>query len=51
MQVQHAQLHSLSLQQHQKELLSIEEEIYTKFVQSGLLKNPPLPMMQKMFEP
>ncbi len=51
MQVQHAQMHSLSLQQHQKELLSIEAEIYTKFVQSGLLKSLPLPMMQKMFEP
>lgn len=50
MQEQHPQLQALSLREHQKELLLIEEETYTKFVQSGLLKNSPLPTMQKAFE-
>lgn len=50
MQEQHAQLQAFSLQQHQKELLSIEAGIYAKFVQSGLLKTSPLPMMQKAFD-
>jgi CPA1 family monovalent cation:H+ antiporter len=51
MQEQHPQLQAFSLQQHQKELLAIEAGIYTKFVQSGLLKTSPLLMMQKAFEP
>ena len=51
MQDQHSYLQSFCLQQHQKELLAIEEEIYKKFVQSGLLKSSPLPIMQKKFEP
>lgn len=50
MQEQHPQLQAFSIQQHQKELLAIEASIYTKFVQSGLLKTSPLPMMQKAFE-
>ncbi len=51
MQDQHSHLRSFNLQQHQKKLLSIEEAIYKKFVQSGLLKNSPLTVMQKTFEP
>ena len=50
MQEQHQQLQAFSLQQHQKELLAIEASIYTKFVQSGLLKSAPLPIMQKAFD-
>ena len=50
MQAQHPQLQAFSLQQHQKALLAIEASIYTKFVQSGLLKSSPLPIMQKAFD-
>ena len=50
MQEQHPKLQAFSLQQHQEELLSIESKIYTKFVQAGLLKNSPPPIMQKLFE-
>jgi CPA1 family monovalent cation:H+ antiporter len=47
LQAQHSQLQAKSLQQHQEKLLAIECEIYTKFVQSGLLKQPLTPVMQK----
>jgi hypothetical protein len=50
MQDQHPPLQAFSLQQHQKELLAIEANIYTKFVQAGLLKSAPLPIMQKAFD-
>ncbi len=47
---QHPSLQAFTLQQHQEKLLAIEEEIYIKFVQSGLLKNSLPPMMQKAFD-
>ena len=50
MQDQHTQLQAFSIQQHQEKLLLLESEIYTKFVQAGLLKNSPPPIMQKIFE-
>ena len=46
---QHQQLQAFSLQQHQEEILSIESRIYTKFVQSGLLKKSLSPFMHKAF--
>jgi CPA1 family monovalent cation:H+ antiporter len=49
MQEQHPQLQAFSSQQHQETLLAIEAEIYTKFVQSGLLKQPLAPVMHKAF--
>ncbi len=50
LQTQHPQLHAFSLQQHQEKLLAVESEIYTKFVQSGLLKAPLVPVMPKAFD-
>jgi len=47
---EHPQLQAFSLQQHQKKLLAIESEVYTKFVRSGLLKQAPVPVMPKVFE-
>jgi CPA1 family monovalent cation:H+ antiporter len=47
---QHPCLEAFSLQQHQEKLLAIEEDMYTKFVQSGLLKNSLPPIMQKAFD-
>lgn len=49
MQEQHPQLQAFSLQQHQEKLLSVESEIYTKFVQAGLLKRFLSPVMHKAF--
>ena len=46
----HSCLKAFSLEQHQEELLEIEVNTYTKFVQAGLLKHPPSPIMQKAFE-
>ena len=50
MQDHHPPLQAFSLQQHQKELLAIEASIYTRFVQAGLLKSSPPPIMQKAFD-
>lgn len=47
---QHPTLQAFTLQQHQQELLAIESATYTKFVQSGLLKTPLSPIMNKAFE-
>jgi monovalent cation:H+ antiporter, CPA1 family len=47
----HSCLQAYSLEQHQEELLAIEVNTYTKFVQAGLLKHPPSSMIQKAFEP
>ncbi|WP_254722052.1 hypothetical protein [Kovacikia minuta] len=49
-QEQHPCLQAFSMQQHQEQVLAIETDIYTKFVQSGLLKNSLTPMMQKAFD-
>jgi len=50
MQEQYPSIQVFNLQQHQEKLLLIESEIYSKFVQSGLLKNSPSPIMQKAFD-
>lgn len=50
MQEQYPKLQAFSKQQHQEKLLSIEANIYTKFVQSGLLKNSLTPLMHKAFD-
>ena len=50
MQNQHLQLQAFSITQHQEKLLLLESEIYTKFVQAGLLKNSLTPIMHKAFE-
>lgn len=50
MQNQHPQLQAFSLQQHQKKIVLIESQIYTKFVQAGLLKNSLVPIMHKAFD-
>lgn len=50
MQEQHPQLLAFSLQQHQEKLVSIESEIYRKFIQSGLLKQSPPPVMPQVFD-
>ncbi|MGA7937495.1 MAG: sodium:proton antiporter [Kovacikia sp.] len=49
-QEQHPCLEAFSIQQHQAKLLAIEEDIYTQFVQSGLLKNSLPPIMLKAFD-
>lgn len=46
----HSSLQTFSLEQHQEELLAIEVNTYTKFVQAGLLKQPLSPIMLKSFE-
>lgn len=50
MQDEHPQLQAFSLQQHQEKLVLLESEIYTKFVQAGLLKKSLPPIMQKAFD-
>lgn len=50
LQEQHPTLQAFSLQQHQEKLLSIEAKAYSSFVQSGLLKTSPPPIMQKALE-
>jgi len=46
----HPCLQAFSLEKHQQELLAIEVNTYTKFVQAGLLKHPLSPLMHKVFE-
>jgi CPA1 family monovalent cation:H+ antiporter len=47
----HSCLQAFSLKQHQEELLAIEVNAYTKFVEAGLLKQPLSPIIQKAFDP
>jgi CPA1 family monovalent cation:H+ antiporter len=49
MQEQYPQLLAFSLQQQRQEILSVESQTYTKFVQSGLLKKALPPLMYKAF--
>ncbi|MDX2242718.1 MAG: sodium:proton antiporter [Leptolyngbyaceae cyanobacterium bins.302] len=49
MQEHHPQFQTFSLQQHQEQLLTIESEMYTRFVQSGLLKKSLDPIIPKAF--
>jgi len=50
MKTQYPQLQVFNLQQHQQELLTIENRVYMKFVQEGLLKNPLPSIVQKAFD-
>ncbi len=50
LQAKYPQLQAYELHQHQQQLLSIEANTYTKFVQSGLLKKSLPPIMPKAFD-
>lgn len=46
----HPCLEAFSLQQHREKLLEIEVKTYAQLVQSGVLKQPLVPVIQKVFE-
>lgn len=50
LQTQHSSLQAFSLEQQRQQLLAIETDTYAKFVQAGLLKQPPASVLQKVFE-
>lgn len=50
LQEKYPQLQEFELHQHQQKLLLIEADIYTKFVQAGLLKKSLPPIMPKAFD-